>query len=253
MQAYILVSIQAQDMNPQCLAISRARWARPAHRGWLVEVSTFQARVSRLLTKTYGRRLCYDTTPSASESGGSSSVPSRQGRSTGGRRRDTMTWLICSLVDVSASHAAGQRDRYLWDAHWRGRWISRPHAPVLYPQESPNTIASMSPRRGVFQRRLRHYGLCADAAHRLPSWATLRHGHCAGCNPGGLRHEPSRQLFDLILSVVILSLPRSSSFARPPRCTRAPTALWIDIPFTDAKGVDYDYTFSLHAAWVSVS
>jgi uncharacterized membrane protein YfcA len=117
---------------------------------------------------------------------------------------------------------------------------------VLYPQESPNTIASISLAVVFFNaasgtiayarmRRVDYHAGLLFAAATVP-------GAILGAYATSFL---SRQLFDLILSVVILSLA-ALLIVRP-----APQARPVHLPryaltrhLTDAKGVDYDYAFS---------
>ena len=117
---------------------------------------------------------------------------------------------------------------------------------VLYPQESPTTIASISLAVVFFNaasgtvayarmRRIDYRAGLLFAAATVP-------GAVLGAFATSLL---SRQLFDLIFSVVILSLAaliilRPTPRARPMHLPRY--ALMRH--FTDAKGVGYDYAFS---------
>jgi uncharacterized membrane protein YfcA len=117
---------------------------------------------------------------------------------------------------------------------------------MLYPQESPNTIASMSLAVVFFNAAS---GTIAYARMRridyraglLFSTATVP-GAILGAYVTSLL---SRQLFNLIFSVVILSLAVLIIFRPTPRAQPAhPPRYGLTSHFTDAKGVDYDYTFS---------
>ena len=117
---------------------------------------------------------------------------------------------------------------------------------VLYPQESPNTIASISLAVVFFNaasgtiayarmRRVDYHAGLLFAAATVP-------GAILGAYATSFL---SRQLFDLILSVVILSLAallivRPAPQARSEHLPRYPLTRHL----TDAKGVDYDYVFS---------
>ena len=117
---------------------------------------------------------------------------------------------------------------------------------MLYPQESPNTIASMSLAVVFFNAAS---GTIAYARMRridyraglLFSTATVP-GAILGAYVTSLL---SRQLFNLIFSVVILSLAVLIIFRPTPRAQPAHLPRYgLTSHFTDAKGVDYDYTFS---------
>ena len=117
---------------------------------------------------------------------------------------------------------------------------------VLYPQESPNTIASISLAVVFFNaasgtiayarmRRVDYHAGLLFAAATVP-------GAVLGAYATSFL---SRQLFDLILSVVILALA-ALLIIRP-----APQARPVHLPryaltrhLIDAKGVDYEYVFS---------
>jgi uncharacterized protein len=118
---------------------------------------------------------------------------------------------------------------------------------LLYPQESPNTIASMS-LAVVF----------VNAASGTLAYARMRRVDyqagllfAAATVPGAILGAYvtsllSRQLFDFILSVIILSLAaflilRPTPQAQPLRVLRYGLARRL----TDAKGMEYDYTFSM--------
>jgi uncharacterized protein len=117
---------------------------------------------------------------------------------------------------------------------------------ILYPQESPNTIASISLAVVFF-----------NAASGTIAYARMRRvDYHAGLLfalatvPGAILGAYatsflSRQLFDLIFSVVILSLAtllilRPNPQLHPVRLPRYA----LTRHFTDAKGVNYDYAFS---------
>jgi uncharacterized protein len=117
---------------------------------------------------------------------------------------------------------------------------------ILYPQESPNTIASISLAVVFF-----------NAASGTIAYARMRRvDYHAGLLfalatvPGAILGAYatsflSRQLFDLILSVVILSLAtllilRPNPQLHPVRLPRYA----LTRHFTDAKGINYDYAFS---------
>jgi uncharacterized protein len=118
---------------------------------------------------------------------------------------------------------------------------------LLYPQESPNTIASMS-LAVVF----------VNAASGTLAYARMRRVDyqagllfAAATVPGAILGAYvtsllSRQLFDFILSVIILSLAaflilRPTPQAQPLRVLRYGLARRL----TDAKGMEYDYTFNM--------
>jgi len=118
---------------------------------------------------------------------------------------------------------------------------------LLYPQESPNTIASMS-LAVVF----------VNAASGTLAYARMRRiDYRAGSLfavatvPGAILGAYatsllSRQLFDFILSALILSLAaflilRPTPRGAPPQVMRYGLARRL----TDAKGVEYDYTFNM--------
>jgi uncharacterized protein len=117
---------------------------------------------------------------------------------------------------------------------------------VLYPQESPNTIASISLAVVFFNaasgtvayarmRRIDYRAGLLFAAATVP-------GAVLGAYATSLL---SRQLFDLILSVVILSLAALLILRPTPRVQPAhPPRYKLTRHFTDARGVDYDYAFS---------
>jgi uncharacterized protein len=117
---------------------------------------------------------------------------------------------------------------------------------ILYPQESPNTIASISLAVVFF-----------NAASGTIAYARMRRvDYHAGLLfalatvPGAILGAYatsflSRQLFDLIFSVVILSLAtllilRPNPQLHPVRLPRYARTRH----FTDAKGINYDYAFS---------
>jgi uncharacterized protein len=117
---------------------------------------------------------------------------------------------------------------------------------ILYPQESPNTIASISLAVVFF-----------NAASGTIAYARMRRvDYHAGLLfalatvPGAILGAYatsflSRQLFDLIFSVVILSLAtllilRPNPQLHPVRLPRYA----LTRHFTDAKGINYDYAFS---------
>jgi uncharacterized protein len=117
---------------------------------------------------------------------------------------------------------------------------------VLYPQESPNTIASISLAVVFF-----------NAASGTIAYARMRRVDyragllfAAATVPGAILGAYatsflSRQLFDLILSVVILSLAvllivRPNPQIRPVHLPRYALTRHL----TDSKGVAYDYAFS---------
>jgi uncharacterized protein len=117
---------------------------------------------------------------------------------------------------------------------------------MLYPQESPNTIASMSLAVVFFNAAS---GTIAYARMRridyraglLFSTATVP-GAILGAYATSLL---SRQLFDLIFSVVILSLAVLIIVRPNPRAQPAHLPRYgLTSHLTDAKGVDYDYMFS---------
>jgi uncharacterized membrane protein YfcA len=118
---------------------------------------------------------------------------------------------------------------------------------LLYPQESPNTIASIS--LAV---------VCVNAASGTLAYARMRRIDyqagllfAAATVPGAILGAYvtsllSRQLFDSILSVLILSLAaflilRPAPRAQPLQVLRYGLARRL----TDAKGMEYDYTFNL--------
>jgi uncharacterized membrane protein YfcA len=117
---------------------------------------------------------------------------------------------------------------------------------LLYPQESPSTIASISLAVVFFNaasgtiayarmRRIDYYAGLLFAAATVP-------GAILGAYATSLL---SRQLFDLILSVLILSLAallivRPTPRPQPMRVRRYALTRRL----TDAKGVDYNYSFS---------
>src|SRR5262245_3344755 len=118
---------------------------------------------------------------------------------------------------------------------------------LLYPQESPNTIASIS-LAVVF----------VNAASGTIAYARMRRVDyqagllfAAATVPGAIfgayvTSLLSRQVFDSILSVLILSLAaflilRPTPRAQPLRLLRYGVARRL----TDAKGVAYDYTFNM--------
>ena len=118
---------------------------------------------------------------------------------------------------------------------------------LLYPQESPNTIASISlavvfvnAASGTLayarMRRIDYQAGLLFAAATVP-------GAILGAYATSLL---SRRLFDSILSVLILSLAaflilRPAPRAQPPRVLRYGLARRL----TDAKGLAYHYTFNL--------
>jgi uncharacterized protein len=117
---------------------------------------------------------------------------------------------------------------------------------LLYPRDSPNTIASISLAVVFFNAAS---GTVAYARMRrvdyraglLFATATVP-GAILGAYATSLL---SRRLFDLIFSVLILSLAaliilRPTPTAQPVRVQRYALTRRL----TDAKGVDYDYTFS---------
>src|SRR5262245_3556448 len=118
---------------------------------------------------------------------------------------------------------------------------------LLYPQESPNTIASVS--LAV---------VCVNAASGTLAYVRMRRVDyqagllfAAATVPGAILGAYvtsllSRQLFDAILSVLILSLAAflilwPAPRARPRRVLRYGLARRL----TDAKGLAYDYTFNM--------
>ena len=117
---------------------------------------------------------------------------------------------------------------------------------LLYPQESPNTIASIS-LAVVF----------CNAASGTIAYARMRRVDyragllfAAATVPGAILGAYatsllSRQLFDFILSVLILSLAAFLILRPAPRVppVRMPR-FGLARRLTDAKGMDYDYTFS---------
>jgi uncharacterized membrane protein YfcA len=118
---------------------------------------------------------------------------------------------------------------------------------LLYPQESPNTIASISLAVVFFNAAS---GTIAYArmqridyrAGLLFSAATIP-GAILGAYATSLL---SRQLFGLIFSVVILSLAMLIIVRPVPRAqTELLPRYGLTSHFTDAKGVDYDYSFSV--------
>jgi uncharacterized protein len=117
---------------------------------------------------------------------------------------------------------------------------------ILYPQESPNTIASISLAVVFFNAAS---GTIAYARmHRVDYHAGLL--FALATVPGAILGAYatsflSRQLFDLIFSVVILSLAtllilRPNPQLHPVRLPRYA----LTRHFTDAKGINYDYAFS---------
>jgi uncharacterized protein len=117
---------------------------------------------------------------------------------------------------------------------------------VLYPQESPNTIASISLAVVFFNAAS---GTLAYARMRRVDYqagllfavATVP-GAVLGAYATSLL---SRQVFDLILSIVILSLAALIILRPSPHVRPAPLPRYaFTRHFTDAKGVDYDYAFS---------
>ena len=117
---------------------------------------------------------------------------------------------------------------------------------ILYPQESPNTIASISLAVVFF-----------NAASGTIAYARMRRvDYHAGLLfalatvPGAILGAYatsflSRQLFDLIFSVVILSLATLLILRPHPQLPPARSPRYaLTRHFTDAKGVNYDYAFS---------
>jgi uncharacterized protein len=118
---------------------------------------------------------------------------------------------------------------------------------LLYPQESPNTIASMS-LAVVF----------ANAASGTLAYARMRRIDyqagllfAAATVPGAILGAYvtsflSRQLFDFILSVIILSLAAFLILHPTPRVPPLQVPRYgLARHVTDAKGMAYDYTFNL--------
>lgn len=118
---------------------------------------------------------------------------------------------------------------------------------LLYPQESPNTIASMSlavvfvnAASGTLayarMRRIDYQAGLLFAAATIP-------GAILGAYVTSLL---SRQLFDLILSVLILSLAAILILRPTPRTQPMQTPRHaLTRQLIDAKGIDYHYTFNL--------
>jgi uncharacterized membrane protein YfcA len=117
---------------------------------------------------------------------------------------------------------------------------------LLYPQESPNTIASISLAVVFFNaasgtvayarmRRIDYYAGILFAAATVP-------GAILGAYATSLL---SRQLFDFIFSVLILSLAVLIILRPTPRVQPVHLPRYVlTRRLTDAKGVDYDYAFS---------
>ena len=117
---------------------------------------------------------------------------------------------------------------------------------ILYPQESPNTIASISLAVVFF-----------NAASGTVAYARMRRiDYHAGLLfalatvPGAILGAYttsflSRQLFDLLFSIVILSLAALLILRPNPQLppVRLPRYV-LTRHFTDAKGINYDYAFS---------
>jgi uncharacterized membrane protein YfcA len=117
---------------------------------------------------------------------------------------------------------------------------------MLYPEDSPTTIASISLAVVFFNatsgtiayarmRRIDYHAGLLFAAATVP-------GAVLGAYATGFL---SRRLFDLIFSVLILSLSAFLILRPTPRARprRLPRYAWTR-RFTDAKGVDYQYSFS---------
>jgi uncharacterized membrane protein YfcA len=117
---------------------------------------------------------------------------------------------------------------------------------LLYPQEAPNTIASISLAVVFFNaasgtlayarmRRIDYRAGLLFAAAAIP-------GAILGAYATSLL---SRRLFDLIFSVVILALAAVIILRPIPQTQpRQPPRYGISRHLTDAKGIAYDYTFS---------
>jgi uncharacterized membrane protein YfcA len=117
---------------------------------------------------------------------------------------------------------------------------------LLYPQDSPNTIASISLAVVFFNaasgtvayarmRRVDYQAGLLFAASTVP-------GAILGAYATSLL---SRQLFDLILSVLILSLAALIILRPAPQTEAVRVRRYVlTRRLTDAKGVDYAYAFS---------
>jgi uncharacterized protein len=117
---------------------------------------------------------------------------------------------------------------------------------LLYPQDSPNTIASISLAVVFFNAgsgtlAYARMGRIDYRAGLLFAMATVP-GAVLGAYATSLL---SRRLFDLILSGLILALAAFIILRPTPRAQPVRVRRYIlTRRFTDAKGVDYDYVFS---------